>query len=97
MEENKKNEEKPLTQIHANVVKLIVTDDDTGKTFEREVPLEYLENDNGIILRGENYEAVSSEIVFLSDIAMKKIVDVTGAGLDRSRCGDHDHNHEHKN
>ena len=94
MEETKKDYKEKITQIHANMVKLIVTDDDTGKTFEREIPLEYLENDNGIILRGENCEAVSSEIVFLSDVAMRKIVDVTGAGLDRSRCGDHEHEHK---
>ena len=43
---------------------------------------------NGLKLMGENLKGEPSEIVFLSDTAMNKIIDVTGQGLNQSRCHD---------
>jgi hypothetical protein len=70
------------TQISADEIRLTVTDKLTGAVFTRTLPMEYLENDNGIRLRGENMEGQAVEMVFLSNSAVSKIQDLTGKGPD---------------
>lgn len=77
-----------ISEIVASEVTIQVTDQETGKPFERVLPLSYYENSNGIILRGENMNAVPSEIVFYSNTAMNKITDLIGKGPDE---GKHEH------
>lgn len=76
-----------INEIRASSVKIIVTDEATGLSFERVLPLDYYENDNGIMLRGEDMYAKPAEIVLLSGAAAKKIRDITGGGPDVSPCG----------
>ncbi len=87
-----KNDEKDgICIITANAVKLTVTDIETGRTFERTLPLDYYENHNGIRLRGENMQAQPAEIVFLSGGAVEHINELMGGGPDESRCDDEHH------
>lgn len=51
--------------IHAKKVKLTIIDDEDGKTYERELPLEYYENSNSVMLKGEDCKGNPSEIVFI--------------------------------
>ncbi|MBS7528428.1 hypothetical protein KHM83_17205 [Fusibacter paucivorans] len=81
--------------IEAEQVTIEIIDKTTGRAYKREVPLSYKENDNGIILIGENAEGQTSEIVFLSSIALSKLKDLMGKGPDQSDCDDHDHHHDH--
>ncbi|MGN1033007.1 MAG: hypothetical protein ACI4PU_06055 [Intestinibacter sp.] len=66
-------------------------DNTTNKLYRRSVPLSYIENSNGIRLTGEDLHGNSSEIVFLSSIAVEKIIDVTGKGRNEARCPGHEH------
>ncbi|MBF4694054.1 hypothetical protein [Fusibacter ferrireducens] len=80
-------------KIEAEVVTIEVKDTKTGKIYKREVPLLYKENDNGIILCGEDSKGQKSEIVFLSDVAIEKMMNFMGKGPDHSH---HDHSeHDH--
>jgi hypothetical protein len=72
--------------ISANETVIRIKDKNTGKIFERTLPLDYFENDNGIRLRGENLKGELVEIAFLSEKALDKINDLTGGGPDKSRC-----------
>ncbi|KHS58296.1 hypothetical protein QX51_03605 [Terrisporobacter othiniensis] len=65
-----------------------VKDKTTNRIFRRNLDISYIENSNGLKLMGENLKGEPSEIVFLSDTAMNKIIDVTGQGLNQSRCHD---------
>ena len=50
--------------------------------------------ENGCIfikLTGEDLHGNPSEIVFLSSIAVEKIIDVTGKGRNEARCDGHEH------
>lgn len=75
-----------LHKIEAHSVIIEVTDEATGKTFRRTLPLGYLENSNGLILSGETVEGNPSQIAFLSDSALNKINDLRGHGPDVPRC-----------
>ena len=75
--------------IYASEVILEVVNEATGEVYRRQLPLEYYENINGIRLKGEDFAGKTAEIIFLSDNALNKIVDVTGKGLDHSRCDEH--------
>lgn len=72
--------------IVADSVMLEVIDQGTGRVFRRELPLEYRETDNGIVLVGENAQGHRSEIVFLSSEAMNRMKDILGKGPDVHRC-----------
>lgn len=67
-------------------ITLEVVDQDTGQVFRRALPLDYLENDNGLKLSGEDLAGHPTEIVFYSQKASEKINDLTGKGLNQSRC-----------
>ena len=43
-----------LNEIHANMVTLEVTDEKTGETFRRELPIEFHETANFLRLKGED-------------------------------------------
>ena len=78
----------PLDFISSDEVTIEVKDKETNKIFRRTLDISYIENSNGIKMTGENLKGKPSEIVFLSDTAINKIVDVTGKGLNKSRCHD---------
>jgi hypothetical protein len=75
-------EEQGLNSIHATVVTLEVVDSKTGRIFKRTLPLEYLENSNGILLKGEDISGRPSQISFLSEFALQKTLDIIGRGSD---------------
>lgn len=85
MEHNNENESLPEV-IESNFVMLEVIDKHTGRVYRREIPLCYKENDNGILLSGENAQGHTSDIVFWSDVALKKMKDLMGQGPDHSHC-----------
>ncbi|NLT96490.1 MAG: hypothetical protein GXW85_13360 [Clostridia bacterium] len=78
-----------LDRIEANSVVIEVIDKNTRQLFRRILPLDYLETDNGIVLYGETVDGQPTQIAFLSDLALSKINDVQGKGLDKPRCKDH--------
>ena len=82
----------PLTKISAEEVKLLVTDDETGRTFLRKIPLDYLETSNGITLAGETYAAQPTQIVFLTEFALGKLMELQG---EEGEEHDDDHHHHH--
>lgn len=78
-----------LHEIHANMVTLEVTDEQTGQTFRRELPIEFYENANFLRLRGEDMSGKPSELVFLSNTGMRRMQDLMGNGPDEDPCGTH--------
>lgn len=78
----------PLDFISCDEVTVEVKDKTTNRIFRRNLDISYIENSNGLKLMGENLKGEPSEIVFLSDTAINKIIDVTGHGLNKSRCHD---------
>lgn len=75
-------------QISSKQVYLVVTDEDTGRIYGRALPIEYLENHNGITLTGENISAQTVKMAFLSAHAIEKIGELRGSGADKPRCHD---------
>lgn len=78
----------PLDFISCDEITVEVKDKATNRIFRRNLDISYIENSNGLKLMGENLKSEPSEIVFLSDTAISKIIDVTGQGLNKSRCHD---------
>lgn len=78
-----------LDKIEADTVIVEVIDNNTGKIFRRNLPIKYVETDNGIRLSGETIDGNATQIVFFSDTAITKINDLMGMGPDAPRC-----NHE---
>ncbi|WP_419725085.1 hypothetical protein [Terrisporobacter petrolearius] len=78
----------PLDFISCDEITVEVKDKTTNRIFRRNLDISYIENSNGLKLMGENLKGEPSEIVFLSDTAINKIIDVTGQGLNKSRCHD---------
>lgn len=76
----------PADHISASAVTLQVQDEETGRYYTRLLPLDFKENNNGLVLGGESADGKPSEIVFFSNTAAEKISDVTGHGPDHSRC-----------
>lgn len=75
--------------ISSHVVTLQLQDEETGRVYTRQLPMDYRENSNGLTLEGEDASGQPSQIVFLSDTAVNKINDVTGQGQNAPRC-DHE-------
>jgi hypothetical protein len=65
-----------------------VLDTESGGLFRRYLELEFDENDNGIRLIGENMAGEATQLVFLSEAALKKMRDIRGAGRNTPRCGE---------
>lgn len=78
----------PIDFISCDEIAIEVKDKTTNRIFRRNLDVSYIENSNGLKLMGENLKGEPSEIVFLSDTAINKIIDVTGQGLNKSRCHD---------
>lgn len=78
----------PLDFISCDEITVEVKDKSTNRIFRRNLDISYIENSNGLKLMGEDLKGKPSEIVFLSDTAINKIIDVTGHGLNKSRCHD---------
>lgn len=79
----------PTDHIAADQVLLHVKDQKTGHVYCRTLPLDYEENNNGIILTGETLDSEQTQIAFLSNTALDKIQELLGQGADSSPC---DHN-----
>lgn len=78
----------PIDFISCDEITVEAKDKTTNRIFRRNLDVSYIENSNGLKLMGENLRGEPSEIVFLSDTAINKIIDVTGQGLNKSRCHD---------
>ena len=85
------NEQNELFEIMADTVTVEVTDAATGKTYRRELPIDYYENANFLRLRGENMDGSISQLVFLSARGIERVKDLTCKGPDHDRCGGHSH------
>ena len=78
-----------LEKIEADWIIIEGVDRHTGKQFRRQLPVKYLETDNGLVLSGENLDGSPSQIHFISETALEKLNDVLGQGPDRPRCNGH--------
>jgi len=76
-------------KIEADSVVVELIDNHTRKIFRRDLPIKYVETDNGVLLSGETIEGIPSQIAFFSETAITKISDLLGKGPDSPRC-----NHE---
>ncbi len=77
-------------QIAAPNAVIEVIDGGSGHLYRRYLELNYEENDNGLRLQGETMSGDATEIVFLSETAIRKIADLRGLGRNAPRCGDDD-------
>lgn len=77
-----------LEQIAAPNAVVEVIDRETGRLFRRYLEITFDETDNGLRLFGETMAGEQTEIVFLSEEAIRKIADLRGKGLDKPRCHD---------
>ena len=75
--------------ISAREVTLEVTDRESGKTYRRTLPIDYLETANTLVLRGENLDGSFSQLVFYTARGMQRLQDLTGNGPDKDPCGTH--------
>lgn len=78
-----------LHEIHASMVTVEVTDEKTGETFRRELPIDFYENANFLRLKGENMDGTPSELVFISGTGARRLGDLMGKGPDSDPCGTH--------
>ena len=78
-----------IFEINASEITVEVTDAATGKLYRRTLPMDYFENANGIILRGENLDGSTAQIIFYSARGMQRMKDLTGGGPDEDPCGTH--------
>lgn len=81
--------EDKIVDISAREVTVEVTDERTGKQYRRSLPIEYYENANTLVLRGENLDGSFSQLVFYSGRGMERLRDLTGGGPDQDPCGSH--------
>lgn len=77
-----------INRIEAESVVVEVIDQTTGQLFRRNLPINYLENSNGLLLSGETLEGKPAQLAFLSETALTKITDLRGQGPDTPRCKD---------
>lgn len=59
-----------------------IRDTHSQHILRRAIPLSFMENNNGLILKGEDATGKESSIVFLADGVPQKIADVLGYGSD---------------
>ena len=78
-----------IFEISASEVTIEVVDGRTGKVYRRTLPINYYENANGLVLRGENMDGSVSQLVFYSARGMQRVQDLTGKGPDDDPCGSH--------
>ena len=75
--------------ITAKEVTVEVVDEASGKLYRRTLPIDYYENANGLVLRGENLDGSVSQLIFYSARGMQRMQDLTGKGPDEDPCGSH--------
>ena len=78
-----------IFEISAKEVTIEVKDEASGKVHRRTLPIDYYENANGLVLRGENLDGSISQLVFYSARGMQRMKDLTGGGPDEDPCGTH--------
>lgn len=81
-----------LHEIHASMVTVEVTDEQTGETFRRELPIDFYETANLLRLRGEDLNGKPSELVFLSGTGVDRLKGLMGQGPNTDPCGSHGKN-----
>lgn len=81
--------EDKIFEITAQEITVEVVDQATGKTYRRCLPIDYVENANGLILRGENLDGSVSQLVFYSNRGLERLQGLTGKGPDEDPCGTH--------
>jgi len=74
------------SHVAVDSVVMELVDRASGQLIRRPVELRYEENENGIVLTGEDMTGRPSSIVFLSDTYLKKLVDISGGGADTHKC-----------
>lgn len=72
--------------LSARTVTIGFKDESTGRMYGRTLPMDYEENNNGIVLHGEDIHGNPASIAFLSDTATEKIMALTGKGWENPRC-----------
>ena len=82
-------EQNALYEITADQVTIHVTDKKTGQTISRTLPISYRENAHFLRLSGEDMSGMHSEIVFISESGVGKLIDMTGGGADIDVCENH--------
>lgn len=80
----------PVDHLSAHTVTVEFQDDTQKRIYRRTLPLDYEENNNGIVLTGENIHGMESSIAFLSNTAAEKIMALTGVGWENPRCNHDD-------
>lgn len=83
-------EQNALYEITADQVTIEVTDKKTGQTVSRTLPIAYRENAHFLRLSGEDMAGKHSEIVFISESGLDKLIDMTGGGADIDSCENHE-------
>ena len=78
-----------IYEIRASEITVEVLDHATGKLHRRTLPIDYYENANNIVLRGENFDGSTSSLVFYSARGLERLKDLTGRGPDEDPCGTH--------
>ena len=75
--------------ISASEVTVEVVDELTGLCYRRTLPIDYRETANTLVLRGENLDGSTSQLVFYTSRGMQRMQDLTGGGPDEDPCGSH--------
>ena len=78
-----------IYEIRADEVTVELVDKATGRQYRRTLPIDYFENANNIVLRGENFDGVETCMVFYSARGLERFKDLTGRGPDEDPCGTH--------
>ena len=78
-----------IFELTAHSVTVEFTDEASGKTYRRELPIDYYENAILLKLSGENMDGSVSQLVFLTTRGIERVKDLTGKGPDRDPCGGH--------
>lgn len=78
-----------IFEISAKEVTVEVTDEKTGQSFRRTLPIDYLETAHCLRLMAEDLDGKPSELVFFSDLGKSRLRDMTGGGADKDPCGGH--------
>jgi hypothetical protein len=86
---NLQKEPNALYEITADCVTIEVTDKKTGQKVTRTLPITYRENAHFLKLSGEDVEGKPSQIVFISESGVDKLIDMTGGGADIDACENH--------
>lgn len=79
-------QEATVDKIEADFIRIEITDKETGLVFQRQLPVKYFENSNGVVLSGETLEGTPVQLAFYSDAALAQIVELMGKGPDAPRC-----------